>query len=488
MQATVEIPLWWVIVLATGCLYAVVMSILMPSVRWYFRRRLNRAIEKLNSRLQIQIRPFQRTKRQVLIDRLIYDAQVIEEIESVAQSKGISRELVQARVYNYAREIVPAFNALIYFRVGYWLARKVSRLIYRVKVSAADSQQLDAVDPQATVVFVMNHRSNMDYLLVTYLAANQVSLSYAVGEWARIFPLQSLVKALGGFFVRRNSNDPLYRKILERYVHMSTAEGVCQAVYLEGKLSRDGSMGPPKLGFLDYMLRDWDVETDRDIVFIPIGINYDHVLEDMNMIAITNPQGEKKSTWQHTGDVLRFLKINLFASPEEKLKRYGYASVNFGIPISAKQFSQQHDVNFRAIDKADRFVFVEKLAANLLHAIAHVIPVLPVPLIATVFEENPNRDLRSIDITEKVNQLIDTLMASGSAMREEEKPKQSTISQSLALLTERGILVQDKDHFRLNSEAQDLTRYYSNSIRHFYDGGKDLQADSNQSRVSQPGS
>jgi glycerol-3-phosphate O-acyltransferase len=465
-ESTIELPLWLAFLLAVGGLYAVMMSILMPGIQWFFRRRLNRTIEKLNARLQIKIRPFQRTKRQVLIDRLIYDSQVIEEIESQSLAQDSPREVLQARVYDYAREIVPAFNAMVYFRVGYWIARKVSRLIYRVNVSAADPDKLSEVDPQATVVFVMNHRSNIDYLLVTYLAASQVSLSYAVGEWARVFPLRPLIKALGGFFVRRNSNDPLYRKVLERYVHMSTREGVCQAVYLEGKLSRDGNIGTPKLGFLDYMFRDWDMEADRDIVFVPIGINYDHVLEDANMLAVADPTAERKSTWQHISDVVGFLKLNLFATTDEKLKRYGYASVNFGIPVSAKQFSIQNDIDFRHLDKSTRFTYVEKIAKELIEAIQLVIPVLPVPLIASVFEENPGRRLKSIDISQRVNQLIDTLMENGSPMREDEKPKQSTISQTLTLLSERGLLLRDKDHFRLNEKTIDLTRYYSNSIRY----------------------
>jgi glycerol-3-phosphate O-acyltransferase len=466
-DTTVELPLWLVLGLGLGCIYAVVMSVLMPGVRWFFRRRLNRAIEKLNQRLQIRIRPFQRTKRQVLIDRLIYDVKVIEEIEAQAARKGMSRELLQARVYNYAREIVPAFNALIYFRFGYWLARKVSRFIYRVKVSAADFKRLEAIDTEATIVFVMNHRSNMDYLLVTYLAANQVSLSYAVGEWARVFPLRPLIKALGGFFVRRNSDDALYRKVLERYVHMSTREGVCQAVYLEGRLSRDGKMGAPKLGFLDYMLRDWDATVDRDIVFVPVGINYDHVLEDLNMLDAMNEGHRGKSKVQHIKDVFGFLRANLFASSEEKLRRHGYASVNFGIPISAGEFCNRHNVNFRRVDKSTRFASVEKLAAELMVAIEHVIPVLPVPLIATVFEENPGRNFRSIDIIEKVNQLIDRLMAGGSAMREDEKPRQSTISQTLGLLSDRGVLVEEADHFYFTDELRPLISYYANSIRHF---------------------
>ncbi|MDP6653307.1 MAG: 1-acyl-sn-glycerol-3-phosphate acyltransferase, partial [Gammaproteobacteria bacterium] len=118
-----------------------------------------------------------------------------------------------------------------------------------------------------------------------YLAAEQVTLSYAVGEWARVFPLESLIRSLGAFFVRRDSRNPLYRKVLERYVYMATQSGVCQAVFLEGGLSRNGSLGQPRLGFLDYMLRQYDWQSDRNVVFIPVGINYDHVLEDQNLLA-----------------------------------------------------------------------------------------------------------------------------------------------------------------------------------------------------------
>jgi len=469
MDATVEIPLWLVLILLLGSCYAILISVLLPSVRWIIRRRVNRTIEKLNSKLRIKIRPFQRTKRQILIDRLIYDAKVIEEIESLASSSDMSREQIQSRVYNYAREIVPAFNALVYFRLGYWLAKKVSRFVYRVKVGAVDTDKLAEIDPQATVVFVMNHRSNMDYLLVTYLAADQVSLSYAVGEWARVFPLQSLIKALGGFFVRRNSKDSLYRKVLERYVHMSTYEGVCQAVYLEGRLTRDGSIGDPKLGFLDYMLRDWDIDNDRDIVFVPIGINYDHVLEDENMIATLSDKKDRKGSLQYLKDVLSFLKLNFRASAEEKLLRYGYASVNFGIPFSAKEFSKMNEIDFRGLDKVDRFAYVEKLSTKLLTAIKHVVPILPVPLVATVFEENPKSKLHATDVVEKVNQLITQLMSEGSAMQDNEKPKQQTISQSLSLLVSRNILIRDKHYFWLNTESTTLVQYYSNSIRHFRD-------------------
>ncbi|MBL6905951.1 MAG: glycerol-3-phosphate acyltransferase, partial [Pseudomonadales bacterium] len=138
--------------------------------------------------MQIKIRPLQQSKRQLLIDQLMFDQEIIAMIEEQALRDNIPRNVLQQKVKNYAREIVPSFNAYIYYQMFYWLAKKVSRFIYRVRVAAAEPEKLLAVDPDATVVFVMNHRSNMDYVLISYLAAERVTLSYAVGEWARIFP------------------------------------------------------------------------------------------------------------------------------------------------------------------------------------------------------------------------------------------------------------------------------------------------------------
>ena len=148
--------------------------------------------------------------------------------------------------------------------------------------------------PDASVVFVINHRSNMDYVLVTYLVSESSALSYAVGEWARVWALQSLIRAMGGYFVRRDSSNALYRKVLARYVHMATTSGVAQAVFPEGGLTRDGSLRPPKLGLLSYMVSGFDPNGPRDIVFVPVGLNYDRVLEDRVLTAAAStPKGER---------------------------------------------------------------------------------------------------------------------------------------------------------------------------------------------------
>ena len=285
MTSTIALPVWLVVVGSLLALFALLDRLLIPSVRWALRRRANKAIGELNTRLQLQIQPFKLTKRQVLIDRVLYDPQVLQAVDAHAREQGEPREVVMDTARRYVLEIVPSFSAYTYFRVGTRLARRISRLLYRVRIGFTNEDALRSVDPESTVIFVINHRSNMDYVLVTYMAATASALSYAVGEWAQVWLLRSLIRSMGAYFVRRESRNALYRKILARYVHMATQAGVAQAVFPEGGLSRDGALRPPKLGLLSYMVSGFNPAADRDIVFIPVGVNYDRVLEDRILTA-----------------------------------------------------------------------------------------------------------------------------------------------------------------------------------------------------------
>lgn len=447
--------------------YAVLMSVLFPSVRWFFRRRLNRAVDKLNSSLQIEIRPLQSTKRQVLIDQLIFDQDILSLIESQSVEENIPREVLQQRVRSYAKEIVPSFNAYVYYQVFYWLAKRVSRFIYRVRVAAARPEDLQKVDPDSTVVFVMNHRSNMDYVLISYLAAERVTLSYAVGEWAKVFPLETLIRAMGAFFVRRGSQNPLYRKVLERYVYMATQNGVCQAVFLEGGLSRDGMLGEPKIGFLDYILRNYDAKLDREVVFVPIGINYDRVLEDQNLLNWDN-KSNRLSTVGHLRRVWAFLKLNLFAGSRARWERYGYASVNFGVPVSMQKYCEQHGLDFKHLAKEHRIPKVVDLANHLMDELRYVMPIIPVPILCAVLLNSKKPALTSLEIFSDADTLIDRMIEKGAAMRADEKPRHRTLSNSLDMLIERKLVIEKDDLYSVNESRLNLVEYYANSIEHWW--------------------
>ena len=170
MHEPISVPLWLFVPIALFAAWSLLDRLLIPSGRWFVRRRLNRLIDQVNSRLQVGIQPFQLTRRQVLIDRLIYDPQVVAAVNEHAKTENIPREAAMNQVHRYAHEIVPAFNAYIYFRIGYAISRGLARALFRVRLGYMDNEALLRVDPaRSTVVFVMNHRSNMDYVLVSFM-------------------------------------------------------------------------------------------------------------------------------------------------------------------------------------------------------------------------------------------------------------------------------------------------------------------------------
>src|SRR5947199_2534348 len=229
------------------------------------------------------------------------------------------------------------------------------------------------------------HRSNMDYVLVTYMASTSSALSYAVGEWARVWLLQNLIRSMGAYFVRRDSREPLYRKVLSRYVHLAIAGGLTQAMFPEGGLTRDGRLRPPKLGLLSYIVSSFDPKGMRDAVFVPVGINYDRVIEHrVQVAALMTPEGEKPRFKFSPKVLFGFLLHNLPLRFRGKLYRYGYACVTFCKPVSLRQYLTERDIDFRTLDEKRRFAEIEHLGALLMKKVGEVVPALPVSLVARV--------------------------------------------------------------------------------------------------------
>jgi glycerol-3-phosphate O-acyltransferase len=462
----ITLPLWVFIVLLALALLAALEWLLLPGLRWYFRRMVRGVMDEISVRLKIDIPPFKLTRRQALIDRLMSDPRVLSCVEDYAREKQISHGAAMLMVSRYAREIVPAFNAYVYFRFGYWLSKKFARLLYRVRLGYTDAQALARIDPKSTVVFVMNHRSNMDYILVSFLAAEQVALSYAVGEWARVWPLQGMIRAMGAYFVRRNSSDPLYRMVLQRYVQMATEGGVPQAMFPEGGLTTDGLLRAPKLGLLDYMLKTFDPAGERDLVFIPVGINYDRVLEDRSLFARRNPAVPRVGLARSARVFVAYLGRQLLLRARKKSYRNGYACVNFGQPQSMRERARATGIDFRALDETARRDAVAQVGMALMQKIGHIVPVLPVPLVATVLLRNQHTALSELELKSALNELVQGIKALGAHVYVPRADLDYAFDVGLRMLTLRHIVTVNDGLYRANENELHALQYYANSIDH----------------------
>jgi glycerol-3-phosphate O-acyltransferase len=466
MSEAVSMPFWLAAVVAALAAWALYEHLLMPLLRWAVMRPANQVIDEVGKRLRIGIRPFQRTRRQALIHRLLTDPKVQQAAEHFASQKKISLAKTMQMVERYARETVPAFNAYLYFRIGYWVGKRVAQMLYRVRLGYVDAENLAKVESDATVVFVMNHRSNMDYVLAGYLAADQTALSYAVGEWARIWPLSHLIRWMGAYFVRRNSKDDLYRRVLERYIVMATEAGVPQAVFPEGGLTRDGLIREPKLGAIDYMMRGFRNDGERDLVFVPLGINYDRVLEDRTLLRSVDPGAARRGKLGALGTTLRFVLTNLSLALRSQWFRFGYACVNFGAPVSMRAYCRSRNLDFHRLSGEARRGEMTTLGRHLMDAVGRIVPVLPVPLIATVFVRHGDKAISELELKAEVGQLVAALLARGAHVYVPRRDFDYALNVGLRMLRLRRLIGEREGLYFAQAEELPLLRYYANSIAH----------------------
>ena len=466
MSDGVAVPAWLLVLMAALAVWALYEHVVAPALRFLVTHPANQVIDELGERLRIGIRPFQRTKRQALVHSLLADRRVQAAAEKYARENKITLPAALRRVERYAREIVPAFNAYLYFRIGYWIGRWIARSLYRVRIGYLDSEGIAKVGSDATVVFVMNHRSNMDYVLTAYLAADQAALSYAVGEWARLWPLSALIRAMGAYFVRRDSKDELYRRVLERYIAMATEAGVPQALFPEGGLTRDGRMREPRLGVIDYMMRGFRMEGEHDLVFVPLGINYDRVLEDRSLLRVFDPSaasvGRVKALW----NALAFAARNLRLMLKSEWYRFGYACVNFGAPVSMRAYCRGRGVDFQRLAGEERRRETAALGEHLMRSVGLVVPVVPVPLMATVFVRDPERRLSALELKAEVGQLIARLERSAAHVYVPRRDLDYALDVGLRMLLMRHLVDENEGIYLARDKELPLLRYYANSIAH----------------------
>ncbi|MBY6202142.1 1-acyl-sn-glycerol-3-phosphate acyltransferase [Maritalea mobilis] len=453
MTTPVTLPLWLFILILLFAAVTFASHFLFPSVRWFLRRRLESAVEQLNSRLARPIQPFKLARRMDTVRRLIYDPEVAQAISDHAHENGIREDVAFQKAERYAREIVPGFSAFTYFSFAIRVARFLSQSLYRVRLAHANDPALEAIPHSSTVVFVMNHRSNMDYVLVTWLVAERSALAYAVGEWARVWPLRQLVRAMGGYFIRRRYNNALYRKVLARYVQMATEAGVTQAVFPEGGLSRTGGLGKPKLGLISYILEGFDPGQSRDVVFVPVALNYDRVMEDRNLID-AHLNGTRRFRFS-VRPIYRYLRRQIWLRLTGRFHRYGYAAVSFGDPLSLTEFlSTSHRDDAAA------------LGDELMRRIAKVMPVTPVPLVAHALADGVTSRAA---LTARIEAQIAEAHRTGVTVHVPRDDTDYTVEVGLRGLMERRMVEVEGDRIEVTDPGQPIVAFYAQSVAHLLD-------------------
>ena len=313
------------------------------------------------------------------------------------------------------------------------------------------------------------------------------------------------------YFIRRRFREPLYHKVLEKYVQLIGKNGITQGIFIEGGLSRDGKLRETKIGLLEYIiLTKDDPDFTRDLIFVPTAINYDRVLEDMNLIreskgAPPEKRGMKKIL-SGLGLIFKIPKVvirNGFYYIFKGIRKYGYTSVVVGNPISLDSYLESLGRDIFSLPKEERRAEVKKFADFIIKKVGEVIPITPVPFLSyAVLQDGRNvipqteliarmrkikkelvkKDARIIlgkefgDLIEEEKRLSDEkeertseLFDFEHGMIETEEIERS-IDLALEVLGQRKIAKKKKDSIVINPDRKEVLEYYRNSIIHLFEG------------------
>ena len=443
---------------------------------WWWRRWTRTAALRAMLRFRARVDRYKLTSKRYITEALLADEAIARAVHEHAGEHGLSDDATWARVRAYIREIVPAFNLLMYYRLGYTASKALLNLFYRTTVSVRDPSAFARLPRESIVIYLMNHRSNADYVLAGYALAGQVAISYAVGEWARVFPLEYLFKSFGAYFVRRRFREPLYHTVLERYVQLITRNGVTQGIFPEGGLTRDGKLRPAKIGLLDYM-----IGTAREPGFaermyvVPVALNYDRVLEDRSLLRElrVKERGEPVSRVKQLREVLNYVASNFGRLSTRRWKRYGRAAVVVGDPVPVAPWLASVAATGATLfdrPRSDRLTLVQAFCDAQMQRIGAIIPVTAVPLTCAALQTFDAEFVPRARLMERIEALRDALVHEGAAVVEPAREATETFERAYRMLRMRRVLAEEGDGFVILPRGRELISYYANGIAHLCGG------------------
>lgn len=149
-------------------------------------------------------------------------------------------------------------------------------------------------------------------------------------------------------------------------------------------------------------------------------------------------------------------------------RRYGYACVNFGDPLSIKAYCRDRNLNFSMLERPERFQEVEKLCQELMDGIAGVVPILPVSLLSTVFLEDMDSEMDILEIEARSNRLINKLKEKGAPILETPRSTRAhAIADAVDFMLMRRMISSTGNRFKGIPEEKTLLSYYANAIGHW---------------------
>ena len=339
-----------------------------------------------------------------LIEAMIASSTLQEAIVDETQRLGIDLAEARARARKFAWEIASDFSYPV-VRAGELVLRQLWNRLYD-EVVVHHGKELAALAPGKGLVYLPNHRSHIDYLLLSYFinAQGLAPPHIAAGDNLNIPLVGAILRRGGAFFLRRSfKGEPLYAAVFREYLHAMLAKGFPIAYFIEGGRSRSGRTLSPKSGLLGMTVESFMREHPRPLLLVPVYFSYEKLLEGRTFVAELEGQPKRGESLYELVGVARHLR-----------RVYGRVHVNFGSPLDLDRFLDAEEPDWHGLqgdlrrDAARRVT--SPLALEMARRINAAVVVNPLNLFAMAIVASPRYALDERALAQQ----IDWLNAIGS--------------------------------------------------------------------------
>ncbi|MCX8123033.1 MAG: 1-acyl-sn-glycerol-3-phosphate acyltransferase [Spirochaetes bacterium] len=403
--------------------------------------------------------------QQEMMERVLYHPNVENEIKRIAQEDGVSEAKLRKQAYKYFKEIAANFS-ILYIRLFEmaldWMFRKI---FDGIRYDPKAIEEIRQAATKGPLVLTPCHKSHLDYLLLSYVFyKNKMSPPYiAAGVNLSFFPMGTIFRHSGAFFIRRTFRGlKLYPTVFKQYVKTIISEGYTIEFFIEGGRSRTGKVAFPKLGFLSYITEAIDEGYNTDLVFVPISINYDRILEESSYVQeLKGKEKEKESV------------VSMMQSSKLLNRKYGMVYINFNRVFTLKEIKNK----FNPVNVP------EAVAMNIVRKINEVVTITPFSLTTTAILMSSVKGFSREMVKSNFESLYDYCEYKGYQLSDALKNrnnfdeiidyviqsfKEDKILESLKVVGEGKKLETMPDMYVLPEENRPRMIFYKNSIIHYF--------------------
>ncbi|KAJ8275150.1 hypothetical protein COCON_G00097750 [Conger conger] len=264
---------------------------------------------------------------------VLQSEQVRYVINQVSKEMGETPDIVQEEAVAILEEMAQRLQLSTIRFFVFTLSKAFKALFQSVHVNEEGIQRLQEAIQEHPVVLLPNHRSYIDFLILSYIMYNYDLALPVIAAGMPLLGMKfvgEMLRMSGAFFLRQPFGGSLYWAVFSEYVKTMLRNGYAPIeFFIEGKRSRTGKSLTPKLGLLNIVMDPFFKGEVFDVSLVPISISYERVLEETlcarELLGVPKP---KEST-------LGLLKARQILSED-----YGRIHVYFGQPVSVRSLAQ----------------------------------------------------------------------------------------------------------------------------------------------------